>query len=296
MKTPFLFSGKWLMVLIAGGIISGCGHKLAPLGQYQSTPIVADGQINDWKQPFNYAGYGIQYNITSDDKNIYICVSSSDEETQLRILRAGMTIWFDPKGEKNKTIGLFFPMRKQSDPGQSRSRGSYADGSGDYASRSRVNGDNPTGRGNGRVDMETRKAELLLQSNYYNTTGFLLIENGQFGITDTSGPIRLAIKNDDKDSLLVYEVVIPLRNVLGPKWMARAAKNKLSMDLALNAAPGTGGGRYSSGRPARGLEFRGIGGGMRGMGGGRRYGAGGGGNSGQKEEDNWYTFRLPLSK
>ena len=279
------------MALITGGIISGCGHKLAPLGHYQSTPIVADGQIGDWKQPFNYPGYPIQYNITSDDQNLYICVTTADEETQLRMLRAGMTIWFDPKGEKNKTIGLFFPIRKQPDPVQSRSRGSYVDGSGDYASRGRGNGDNSAGRGNERVDMETRKAELLLQSNYYNTNGFLHIENGQFGVTDTSSPIRMAIKNDDRDSLLVYEVVVPLRNVLGPKWMARAAKNKLSIDLALNAIPATGGGHYGSGRPARGIEFRGMGG-MRGLGGGRRYG----GTSAQKEEDNWYTFRLPLTK
>ncbi|MBS1606436.1 MAG: hypothetical protein JST42_27510 [Bacteroidetes bacterium] len=275
MKIPLLFSGKWLMVLIAGSIISGCGHKLAPLGHYQDTPVVADGKINDWKQPlrFNYPGYAIQYNITSDDKDLYICVSTADEETQLRMLRAGMTIWFDPKGEKNKTIGLFFPIRKQSEPVPS------------------------TIRSNERLDMETRKAELLLQSNYYNTTGFLHIENGQFGLTDTSSPIRLAIKNDEKDSLLVYEVVIPIRNVVGLKWMAKAARNKLSMDLALNAMPAAGGGHYGGGRPSpRGLEFRGIGGGMRRMGGGRRYGGGAGGNAGQKEEDNWYTFRLPLTR
>src|SRR5262249_35865047 len=157
--------------------------------------------------------------------------------------------------------------RKQPDPAQYRSRGSAADGSGDYANRSGNYGGRGDGsRTNGRVDIETRKAELLLQSNYYNTTGFLNIENGQFGVTDTSGPIRLAIKNEDKDSLLVYEVVVPLKNVLGPKWMAKAAKKQLSIDLALNSTPGTGGG-YRGGRPGMGgLGIRGMGG-MRGMGG-----------------------------
>lgn len=291
MKTPLLCSGKWLMALIAGGIISGCGHKLAPLGHYQSTPVVADGQINDWQQPLQFSnpGYALQYNITSDDQNIYICVTSADEEIQLRMLRAGMTIWFDPKGEKNKTIGLFFPIRKQPDPEQYRSRGSAVDGSGDYASRSRNNGDNSAGRSNGRVDMETRKAELMLQSNYYNTSGFRDIVNGQFGITDTSSPIRLAMKNDGKDSLLVYEVVVPLKNVLGANWKTKAANKKFSINVALNSTPPpTGGGSYGGGRP-RGLEIRGMGG-TRGMGGGRRYG----GAPGQKEVDNWYTFRLPL--
>ena len=278
------------MALAVCSIFASCGHNLAPLGHYQSTPVVADGQLNDWKQPlrFNYPNYPIQYNITSDEKALYICVATGDEETQLRMLRSGLTIWLDPKGEKNKTIGLFFPIRKQPEPSQYRSRGSYADGSGDYAGRG--------GTGGGRaVNTGTRKAELLLQSNYYNTTGFLNMENGQFGITDTSSPIRLAIKNEDRDSLLVYEVVIPLRNLVGPNWMAKAAKNQVSINLALNSTPGTGGG-YRGGRPAGGgIGIRGMGG-MRGMGGGRRYGGGGGSNPGQKEEDSWYTFRLPLTK
>jgi len=286
MKTPLLSSRKWMIALATCSIFASCGHKLAPLGHYQSTPVAADGRLNDWKQPlrFNYPNYPIQYNITSDEKNLYICVATGDEETQLRMLRAGMTIWFDPKGEKNKTIGLFFPIRKQPDPAQYRGRGSYTDGSGDYAGRGRT------------VSQETRKAELLLQSNYYNTTGFLNMENGQFGITDTTSPIRLAIKNDDRDSLLAYELVVPLRNVLGPKWMAKAAKNQLSINLALNSTPAAGGG-YRGGRPGMGgIGIRGMGG-MRGMGGGRRYGGGGGGGTpGQKEEDNWYTFRLPLTK
>ncbi|WP_431215676.1 hypothetical protein ACQ86N_13990 [Puia sp. P3] len=84
----------------------------------------------------------------------------------------------------------------------------------------------------------------------------------------------MAIKNDDRDSLLVYEVVIPLRNLLGPKWMAKAAKNRFSINLALNSTPGTGGG-YRGGRPGGGvIGIRGPGG-MRGTGGGRRYGGGG---------------------
>ena len=114
------------MALVVCSIFAGCGHKLAPLGHYQSTPVVADGQLNDWKQPlrFNYPNYPIQYNITSDEKALYICVATGDEETQLRMLRSGLTIWLDPKGEKDKTIGLFFPIRKQPEPGQYRSRGS----------------------------------------------------------------------------------------------------------------------------------------------------------------------------
>jgi hypothetical protein len=94
------------------------------------------------------------------------------------------------------------------------------------------------------------------------------------------------MKNDDKDSLLVYEAVVPIVNVLGPNWKTKAAKKQFSVNVALNAAPAMGGVR----RPSRGLELRGIGGGMRG---GRNHGGAGGGPV-LKEEDSWYTFRLPM--
>lgn len=231
---------------------------------------------------FSNRSYTLQYNVTNDDKNIYVCVSSKETATQMRILRSGMTIWLDPKGEKNKTIGLYFPIRKQPDPERYRGR----------------NNGSSDGRATGS-DISTREAELLLQSNYYNTTGFLDLENGQFGVTDTKAPIQLAIKHNDQDSLLVYEVMIPIRNVLGADWEARASKKDFSVGIVLNAIPGTGGsGGGSIGPRPSGGGMRGTGGGgMRGggsMGGGRGYGSGGAGSPGQREDADWYTFRLAV--
>lgn len=283
--------------MVSGLLFVSCSHKLAPEGHYQTSPIVTDGKTDDWPMPLRFSNskYTFQYNVTNDDRNLYICVSSRETATQLRILRSGLTIWFDPKGEKNKTIGLYFPLRKEPDPEPYRGNGSgYQDG-GDYAG----------GRGNGNTggsrvagsDLNTHEAELLLRSNYYNTTGFPGIENGQFGVTDSKGPVQLAIKHDDKDTVLVYEIMIPIQNVLGANWKAKAAKKNFSVGIVLNSTPGMGGGGR---RPGGGGGMRGMGGGMGGMrvplgGGGRRYGGGGGGGSqGQKEEADWYVFRLAL--
>ena len=265
--------------MVSGLLFVSCSHKLAPEGHYQSTPVVTDGSTDDWQMPlrFSNSSYTLQYNVTNDDKNLYICVSSREAATQLRILRSGMTIWFDPKGEKNKTVGLYFPIRKQPDPERYRSRN--------------------TGSSSNEGDFNTREAELLLQSNYYNTTGFPGIENGQFGVTDTKGPVHLAIKHNEQDSVLVYEVMIPIQNILGGNWKAKAGKKDFSVGIILNSTPGMGGG---GGRP-NGGGMRGMGGGMGGMrvglgGGGHRYGggSGGGGSQGQKEETDWYVFRLAL--
>jgi hypothetical protein len=270
-----LIPQKWLVTTLVYGMLfcTGCAHKLAPEGHYQETPVVADGSANDWSQPLRFSNpeYTLQYNVTNDSKNIYVCVLSRDEPTELRMLRAGMTIYFDPKGDKNKEIGLHFPLRKQPE-----------------AETARYGAPITT------ADKNARMEELLLQSDFYGTTGFPGIENGQFGVTDQKGPFQVAMKLNNQDSLLVYEVIIPVKNVLGTDLSARSKKKNFSVGIVLNTIPGQEG--RSNGGPRR--SFGGGGGGMhmsmgggRGMGGGHRnYGSSN--NQGQKEETNWYAFRL----
>ena len=65
-------------------------------------------------------------------------------------------------------------------------------------------------------------------------------------------------------------------------------KGENGCPLFIDATPGMGG-RSSGPRPG-GMGMRGIGMRGMGMGGGRRYG--GGSSQGQKEDANWYVFRL----
>jgi hypothetical protein len=277
MRTPFTSSKWWVPAALSGTFFFfSCSHKLAPEGHFQSTPIVTDGKTDDWPIPLRFSNGSrtLQYNVTNDDNNIYICISSKEAATQLRILRSGMTIWLDPKGEKNKTMALYFPIGKQPDPERYSGRNSKSTGS----------------------DVNTREAELLLQSNYYNTIGFLDMENGQFGVTDTKSPIQLAIKHNDQDSVLVYEVMIPVRNVLGADWEARANKKSFSVGIVLNGTPGTPAGGGGLGPRTSPGGMRGMGGMRSGMGSGRGYGGGGPVSRGQKEDADWYTFRLAVKK
>ena len=294
----------WAIFCLSSLLFTACSPKLAPVGHYQDAPVTADGNPGEWPLPlrFSNAGYTLQYNVTNDDKNVYVCVSSADEPTQFRILRSGMTLYFDPKGDKNKDISLHFPIRKQPDPSTSRGRGGYGANSNSNSSSSdgntiyyqnQNNGQTNASGGNtsSSTNRDTRKEELLLQSGYYNTTGFVDLENGQFGVTDTKGPIHIAMKLNNDDSLLVYEVVIPLRNILGADWPAKAAKKNFSVGIVLDAVAGTGGGG-GGGRPG-GFGMRGMGmGGMRGGGMGGGGHRNGGGQPAQKEDATWYQFRL----
>jgi hypothetical protein len=284
MRIPYLTPKLCVSSLLSVFIFSTCSPKLAPEGHYQETPVVADGSADDWALPlrFSNAAYTMQYNVTNDDKNLYVCVVSNDDNTQLRILRSGMTIYFDPKGKKDKDISLHFPIQKQPDPGSNHTRYGGSSAYGDNGSRSN------SGYTSG--DRNTRKEELLLQSDYYNTTGFLDLENGQFSVADQKGPIKVAMKLDHQDSLLVYEVIVPIKNILGESWMTAAQKKNFTVGVFIDATPGTGGG--GGGRPGGFGGMRGMG--MRGMGGGGGGGRYGGGTPGQKEDANWYEFRLAV--
>jgi len=186
---------------------SACSHKLAPLGHYQATPVVADGLADDWTLPLRFANsaYTLQYNITNDNKNIYICALSRDERTMIRMLRAGITVYFDPKGQAARDISLHFPLRKQPDP-NIRNR----------------NGEPLTNQPDGGW-----KEELLGQSDSYGTTGFSGIENGQFSVADNKSPLRVAIRLTRHDSLLVYEAIVPIENILGADPGSRSPKKNV---------------------------------------------------------------------
>ncbi len=259
------------LLLISGLTLASCGHNLAPVGHYQDIPVVIDGQTDDWQLPlrFSDAHYALQYNVTNDSRNFYICVLSTDVHTQLRMLRDGLTIYLDPKGEQNKNISLHFPMRKQSDPVEDR----------------RFSAGEPS-----PADSRKRREELLLQSDTYGTMGFLNIENGNFGVADTKSPIRVAIKLNQQDSILVYEAIIPIENVLAANWKVKAAKKNFSVGIALN--PLSLGSPAYSDRP-HGGGGRGMGmgiNGMHGMGGHRA--ASSQPQTTPKETDEWYKFRL----
>lgn len=251
-----------LLIIISFSIIA-CSPKLAPEGHFQQSEIIADGNTNDWTLPLRFSNekYTYQYNVTNDNKNIYICILSKDFPTQIRILRSGMSIYFDPKGEKNKTMDLSFPLRKPEDP------------SNNYRNR---NGYPIT-----NTDQKTEINELLLQSDYYGTTGFINIENGQFGVKNqTNNNMQVALKLND--SVLVYEAIVPIKNVI-EELNAKEEKKNFSVCISLNNVPGQPDNSFApSHSNYNGIHLRGS---NARIGGPRR-------NTETKEEDSWYMFRL----
>ena len=126
------------------------------------------------------------------------------------MLRSGIEVFFDPKGEKNRNISLEFPMKK--------------------TEQTPYNYSNPITPANTKLNLD----QLLLQSDYYNTKGFSNIENGQFGITDKRSDIRVALKLHE-DSTLVYEAMVPLNDIPGVDLYGKKSGKNFSVSIVVKS-------------------------------------------------------------
>jgi len=273
------------LFLIAVALVS-CSKNLAPVGHYQPTAIVADGNPNDWILPLRFANkdYSYTYNITNDKKNIYIIILSKDEHKEQQILKSGVTIYFDSKGETNKRTYLTFPEKKA---------------------------DAPTSRSGTLIKYNTNDSLnstqlLVARSDVYDAEGFYNLENGQYGIKDKRSKIQIGLKAN-ADSGLVYEAIIPINYVLEYGLNDKSIKKNFSIGIVVHgdlvatnrnnniANTGSSSPRIQPRMSIGGFGGMGMGMGMSmggGMRGGRQMNNSPQNNKPAEEEIVWYQFRF----
>jgi hypothetical protein len=279
----------FLSFLVAVAFMA-CSRNLAPAGHYQATPVIADGNANDWPLPLRFANkdYSYNYNITNDKKNIYIILLSKDENKIHQILKSGVTIYFDPKGETNKNISLTFPEKKADNITQSGTLIRY----------------------NTNDSLNSTKV-LASQSDTYTAQGFFGLENGRYSITNKKNKMQIGLKIN-ADSGLVYEAVIPVNYVLEYGLTDKSLKKNFTIGIVVHNDVATerrnNNANANNRNGGSGIQPRvSIGAGLGGFGiGGARMGmgmGGGGMRSGRntnnqqptkpaEEEIVWYQFRF----
>jgi hypothetical protein len=105
-KYPVYFSFLFISVYIAG-----CSSVQELPSKWKKSDIVVDGLDNEWQQDLSYfEDEKIAVGMKNDGENFYVAIKSIDRETQLKIVRGGMTIWFDPQGGTKKILGIHFPL------------------------------------------------------------------------------------------------------------------------------------------------------------------------------------------
>ena len=225
---------------------------------YVDTAIVVDGDNKEWPTPYPYYDEkaGIGYDISNDKDNLYITVKTADEKVQVKMLRGGVNVWIDTKGEKNLITAINYPLEHNNSAAK--------------------------GESSAKQSSQERKMEAIENARDYTLSGFKKC-NGSLSINQANScgiQVKMGV-NDFNE--LVWEAAIPFTALYGRKITVVDTHKPISICFDIKglkqAAGANGGGRGRSGS--------GMGGGMRGGGmggGGGMHGGGGrmggGGNHG----------------
>jgi hypothetical protein len=120
-KTKYVDNGRQMsVVLICGFLIaaaaffSGCSSSLKLLSTWRQEDIVIDGIGTEWQRGLYYDKESdIVYSIRNDDDYVYLFLKTQNRTTQMQIMRAGFTVWFDADGGNDHSFGIRYPLARQ---------------------------------------------------------------------------------------------------------------------------------------------------------------------------------------
>ena len=254
---------------------SSCSHEILS-GALQTTPVKVDAKLNDWEIPLRFFDNGtkINYSITNDLQNLYICMRITDAQIQTKIIHAGMEVWIDTTGKKKKNIGISFPIST----GEKIKYGDRATS-------------NTTGLESAdKRDRAKMQATFLSSNKDMQLKGFQPPLNGFMHLNNDSG-VNVSM-NWDSTNTLIYEAKIAFKTFYKEKLTSADSAKFLGIGIVLNGmqviTPTTRGSAGQGMNPAGGMT------GVGGMGsnsrlGGMGSGASGGGGHGK----DYNTFANP---
>ena len=253
---------------------------------WQSTPVTIDGKATEWQIPLEFfdAKTKLNFSISNDMTNLFICIRVTDETAEMGILRTGMQLWIDTACKKNRAVGIQFPM-VQREQGTSSGRGSRQQSSQDGNSSTQ-----PSGSG---YDNMPDTGKINRMHRHFNASPKQMrvtgLRNIPDGLVELPSIYNINVSLDwDNSGAMIYEAAIPL-NTIYKKPFATSDSNKvLGISFNITTIPKkTGVGGAGGHHGAAG----GMGGGM---GGGGREGSEheGGGETSPEVQTVWVEFRL----
>lgn len=143
------------------------------------TDVTVDGLNKEWKAPlprYN-KNVGLNYDISNDERNLYIIVRVTDTASVRQVMQNGLEVWINKDGKKKNTAGITYPMA----PDKAKA-----------------------GARPGIQNMKTADG-FSMNINELTLTGFYL-ENGRQPVKGC--PVKVAIKKDSSDCI-VLELAVP---------------------------------------------------------------------------------------
>ncbi|MBI2282332.1 MAG: hypothetical protein HYU71_01330 [Bacteroidetes bacterium] len=229
-KYTVLFSSLLMSGLI---ILSACGSSrnakqsdLVQNSQWQKDSLQANGDDNDWTQPFSFSDEktGLSYTVSNDRDNLYVLAATANEATIQRILRGGLTLYINHHGVKEEAgaAGISFPTGNRVQRGD------------------KLLNDRPELQQNKRVAIGSVEDYSLFGFNGIKTP-----ENFDYGKPNAEG-IQLGIGLNTAGAL-VYEAAIPLASFLNKSALTNPGRSTIAVGLVLETLPDQPGSRGGGG-------------------------------------------------
>ena len=174
-----------VIILLCSTVISlffyGCEDKVLT-SRWRNHEITIDGRDSEWGNFIQY--YNEKYNVVlcmyNDENDLYLKVSTPDQTLQRQFLMLGFTVWFDPGGGKNKTLGIHFPKGMQSgapgvpQPGRRNDRDAEVSAR-EKALKGELDILGPEGKESWKFSVDSAK-ELGIQIDFGTVSGILIYE------------------------------------------------------------------------------------------------------------------------
>ena len=170
-----------LIITVFSLFLNGCKEKVLTC-RWREHEITIDGRDTEWGNFIQH--YNEKYNVVlcmyNDENDLYLKVSTPDQILQRQFLMFGFTVWFDPGGGKNKTLGIRFPKGTQSGPPGEPRPGRNNDPNIDVSARGKaLKGElvilGPEGKESWKFSADSAK-ELGIQVDFGTASGILIYE------------------------------------------------------------------------------------------------------------------------
>lgn len=222
MMNMFFFSAA------LGIFFTGCSSEKELISNWRDKEVTIDGNASDWEGKLTYyTDYNAAVGIRNDDKNIYICLTTTDPMKVMPMFRRGFTIWLEPENDDSKTLGYKFPFFDNGKMAQPEPRGE--------------------GGGFNRENIEKMIGEMIKDQNEMQ-----IFRKDKYPLTmislQNNEGIKAALGYDNNE--FVYELQVPLKGTNYQYAVSAAPGEKLKIKFETDQRQGGegNGGRRMGGR------------------------------------------------
>lgn len=211
-----MFRLRFCLYCIIFFIIISCSRNIYVNLNWQDTPVVADGNMNEWPNPLRFYDYKskINYSITNDRKRLYFCLKISDELTQFRIMEGGMELSLDTSDKKLFPVKIIYPQ------------GNFRQIKDDSKDDKKLIDNNDILKSK-QIFLGLLK-ELEVKGFKYPISGNLLSNN----------PYGIAVSiNWDKSGVMVYEMILPFATFYKDELIPADTGKLFFLKIHINSLP-----------------------------------------------------------